>query len=240
MQIMIYRNADEIAKAAAMVFASTLFEKPDAVLGLATGGTPVPLYRELVRLNKARMIDFSRARTYNLDEYVGLAPDHPSSYRHFMDVNLFNEINIDKGNTHVPSGLGDAEQNAKAYDAEIESAGGIDLQLLGIGHNGHIGFNEPSDRFIYETNVTALTQSTIDANLYTFSNPAEMPNRAISLGIGGIMGAKRVLMLATGKGKAEAIRAAIKGDVTPSMPASILRLHPNVQFMLDEAAASLL
>ena len=241
MQVFVYKNAEEVARAAATVFAAEIFKKPDCVLGLATGSTPVPLYKELARMNHEGLIDFSRVRTYNLDEYVGLDPAHVCSYRRFMNENLFDHINIDKANTHVPCGIGaDHEADAKAYDAAVEAAGGIDLQLLGIGHNGHIGFNEPNDVFVDPTNVITLTQSTIDANARFFDSADDVPRQAISLGVGGIMNAKRVVLLATGEGKAKAIRDSIKGNIDPKVPASILRAHQNVQFFLDEGAASLL
>ena len=241
MQVFVYKNAEEVARAAATVFAAEIFKKPDCVLGLATGSTPVPLYKELARMNHEGLIDFSRVRTYNLDEYVGLDPAHVCSYRRFMNENLFDHINIDKANTHVPCGIGaDHEADAKAYDAAVEAAGGIDLQLLGIGHNGHIGFNEPNDVFVYPTNAITLTQSTIDANARFFDSADDVPRQAISLGVGGIMNAKRVVLLATGEGKAKAIRDSIKGNIDPKVPASILRAHQNVQFFLDEGAASLL
>lgn len=241
MQVFVYKNAEEVARAAATVFAAEIFKKPDCVLGLATGSTPVPLYKELARMNHEGLIDFSRVRTYNLDEYVGLDPAHVCSYRRFMNENLFDHINIDKANTHVPCGIGaDHEADAKAYDAAVEAAGGIDLQLLGIGHNGHIGFNEPNDVFVYPTNVITLTQSTIDANARFFDSADDVPRQAISLGVGGIMNAKCVVLLATGEGKAKAIRDSIKGNIDPKVPASILRAHQNVQFFLDEGAASLL
>ena len=241
MQVFVYKNAEEVARAAATVFAAEIFKKPDCVLGLATGSTPVPLYKELARMNHEGLIDFSRVRTYNLDEYVGLDPAHVCSYRRFMNENLFDHINIDKANTHVPCGIGaDHEADAKAYDAAVEAAGGIDLQLLGIGHNGHIGFNETNDVFVYPTNVITLTQSTIDANARFFDSADDVPRQAISLGVGGIMNARRVVLLATGEGKAKAIRDSIKGNIDPKVPASILRAHQNVQFFLDEGAASLL
>ena len=225
MQVFVYKNAEEVARAAATVFAAEIFKKPDCVLGLATGSSPVPLYKELARMNHEGLIDFSRVR----------------SYRRFMNENLFDHINIDKANTHVPCGIGaDHEADAKAYDAAVEAAGGIDLQLLGIGHNGHIGFNEPNDVFVYPTNVITLTQSTIDANARFFDSADDVPRQAISLGVGGIMNAKRVVLLATGEGKAKAIRDSIKGNIDPKVPASILRAHQNVQFFLDEGAASLL
>jgi len=223
-----------------MVFASQLYQKPDSVLGLATGSTPIPTYKALIDMNKKGLVDFSRARTFNLDEYVGLAPDHPQAYRRFMDEQLFRHINIDPANTHVPSGLGNAGENARAYDREIEAAGGIDLQLLGIGRNGHIGFNEPAENYTWGTHVVKLAKSTLDANARWFENPDEMPREAISLGIGGIMEARRVIMLATGRDKAEAVARAALGSVSPDSPASILRFHQNAQWMLDEEAASLL
>lgn len=241
MQVLVYRNEEQVAKAAAMIFVSEIAAKKNAVLGLATGSTPVPTYQRLIRYNKDGLLDFTHVRTYNLDEYVGLDPNHPESYRYFMNAQLFDHINIDKTNTHVPSGLGDVERNAEAYDAAIEDAGGIDLQLLGIGHNGHIGFNEPNARsFIYKTNVVTLTASTIEANARNFTSADDVPRQAISLGIGGIMNARRIVLLATGHGKASAVRDAIKGDITPLLPASILKAHRNVQFILDDAAASLL
>jgi glucosamine-6-phosphate deaminase len=240
MQIYVFKDAESVATAAAMVFAAQLYQKPDSVLGLATGSTPIPTYKALIELNKKGLVDFSRARTFNLDEYVGLAPDHPQAYRRFMDEQLFRHINIDPANTHVPSGLGDAAENARAYDREIEAVGRIDLQLLGIGRNGHIGFNEPAENYTWGTHVVKLTQSTLDANARWFENPDEMPREAISLGIGGIMEARRVIMLATGRDKAEAVARAALGSVSPDSPASILRFHQNAQWMLDEAAASLL
>ncbi len=240
MQIFVFKDAESVASAAAMVFAAQLYQKPDSVLGLATGSTPIPTYQALIELNRKGLADFSRARTFNLDEYVGLTPDHPQAYRRFMDDQLFRHINIDPANTHVPSGLGDATENARAYDREIEAAGGIDLQLLGIGLNGHIGFNEPAENYTWGTHVVKLTQSTLDANARWFEDPEEMPREAISLGIGGIMEARRVIMLATGRDKAEAVARAALGSVSPDSPASILRFHQNAQWMLDEAAASLL
>jgi len=241
MQVYVYKNAELAAKAAATVFASQLLKKPDSVFGFATGSTPIPMYQELIRLNKEGIIDFSQCRTWNLDEYVGLTGDHPCSYRYFMNEQLFNHINIKMENTHVPCGVNpDMDKEAADYDAAIFAAGGIDVQLLGIGHNGHIGFNEPADTFIFNTHVMDLTESTIDANARFFNNRDEVPRHAISMGIGNIMLAKRIVMIATGKGKAEAIRGSIKGDADPKNQASILRFHQDVQYFLDEEAASLL
>jgi len=224
-----------------MIVASEILKKEDCVLGLATGSTPIPTYQEMARMNREGLIDFSKVRSYNLDEYIGLAPDHICSYRRFMNEQLFDHINIDKANTHVPCGIGeDHEADARAYDEAVEAAGGIDLQILGIGHDGHIGFNEPGDEFVSATNIVTLTDMTIDANTRFFEKRDDVPRQAITLGNRNIMAAKRIILLATGKDKAPAIAAAIKGNITPKMPASLLQVHPNVQFLLDEDAASLL
>jgi len=240
MQIFVFRDAASVAEAASMVFAAQLYQKPESVLGLATGSTPIPTYQALIELSQKGLVDFSRARTFNLDEYVGLTPNHPCAYRRFMDEQLFRHIPIDARNTHVPSGLGNPEENARAYDRMIEAAGGIDLQLLGIGRNGHIGFNEPAADYTWGTHVVKLTQSTLEANARWFDDPKDMPREAISLGIGGIMEAKRVILIATGTDKAEAVARAALGPVSPDSPASILRFHQNAQLMLDENAAALL
>ena len=237
MNVHVYSDPRQAAQAAAMIFAGEILRKPDLVIGLATGSTPVPTYQELIRLNREGLIDFSRVRSYNLDEYVGMAPDHPCSYRRFMDEQLFNHINIDKANTHVPGGV---DPDPGAYEAMIQNAGGIDLQLLGIGSNGHIGFNEPAGTFVYPTNIITLTESTRRDNARFFDSPDELPTSAISMGIGTIMAARRVILIATGANKARAVAAAIHGPVEPASPASILQMHPNCQFLLDEEAASLL
>ena len=239
MQVFVYRNEAEVGKAAGMIVASEILKKPDCILGLATGSTPIPTYQEMIRMNKEGILDFSKVRSFNLDEYIGLSPEHVCSYRRFMNEQLFDHINIDKANTHVPCGVGaDHEADAKAYDAAVEAAGGIDLQILGIGHDGHIGFNEPGDEFVSGTNIVTLTDMTIDANTRFFEKREDVPRQAITLGNRNIMAAKRIILLATGKGKARAIAQAIKGNITPRMPASLLQVHPNVQFLLDEDAAS--
>jgi glucosamine-6-phosphate deaminase len=234
MQVHIYPTKSHVARAAAAVFMSELLRKPDAVLGLATGSTPVQTYNELIRLHEANLIDFSQATSFNLDEYVALAPSHYASYRRFMDENLFNHINIQYDNTFVPSGL---SRDTEKYDYMIEAAGGIDLQLLGIGSDGHIGFNEPSDEFVYPTNIVKLSEETRADNAGFFDDPAEMPQDAISMGIGTIFNARRIILLATGANKAKIIARTIKGPITPRVPASILRLHGNCQILLDEEAA---
>ena len=235
MEIIIQRTPEVATEVAARAVARLFEEKPDAVLGLATGSTPLLLYRALI----AMKLDWSRVRTFNLDEYIGLAPDHVCSYRRFMDENLFNHINMKE--THLPSGIaGNLKAECRRYDKAIEKAGGIDIQFLGIGHNGHIGFNEPDSTFSYGTHVVDLTESTIQANKRYFDSEDQVPRQAISVGAGGIMQARKIVLVAYGEGKAKAIRQMVKGDVDPQCQASMLRLHPQVTVLLDEAAASLL
>lgn len=241
MEIRIFKTAQEAAVAGADIIAGVLAAKKNMIMGLATGSTPVPMYREMARRCDAGEMDFSAAGSFNLDEYIGLPETHDQSYRYFMNDNLFNHINIDKANTHVPCGTGaDHAADAAHYDEMIQQAGGIDIQVLGIGNNGHIGFNEPAEVFVRGTHVVDLTESTIDANQRFFAKRDDVPRQAITLGMGGIMGAKKVIMLAFGKGKAEAVRAMIKGEIDPKMPASILQLHKDVTLLIDEEAASLL
>ena len=235
MQVFVFKTKEEAAKAAVSVFAAELMKKPNAIFGLATGSSPIPLYHEMIKLNKEGAMDFSKCRSWNLDEYVGLKPDHVCSYRRFMNEELFDHVNIDKANTHVPDGL---KCNAAEYEEMIHRAGGVDLQLLGIGTDGHIGFNEPADEFVYPTNVVKLTEGTRKDNARFFNSLDEVPTSAISMGIGTIMSARRILMIITGKNKADTVVAALKGPVAPQMPASILRMHQNVLVLLDEDAAS--
>jgi glucosamine-6-phosphate deaminase len=235
MKVCVYETAQDVAHAAAMVFASEIMKREGAVVGLATGSTPVPCYGELISLHKGGLIDFSKVVSFNLDEYIGLAPEHPCSYRRFMNERLFDHINIEKKNTHVPDGV---NPDPQAYDKMIAAAGGIDLQLLGIGSNGHIGFNEPGDRFVYPTNIIPLTENTIRDNARFFDSIDDVPRSAISMGIGTILSARRIILLATGANKAEAVKAAIEGPIIPQFPASILRVHPNCQILLDRAAAA--
>lgn len=235
MKIHVYKDAQMAGKAAAMIFAGEIMKKDGCVIGLATGSTPVPTYQELIRLNREGLLDFSKVVSYNLDEYVGITPDHPCSYRRFMNEQLFDHVNIDKANTHVPDGV---NPDPAAYDAMIAAAGGVDVQLLGIGSNGHIGFNEPAQEFVYPTNVITLTENTRRDNARFFNSLDEVPTAAVSMGVGTIMSARRIVLIATGANKADAVAAAINGPVVPAMPASILRMHPNCQFILDEAAAA--
>lgn len=239
MQICRFENAAQVGQATALLIAAQLVRKPDSVLGLATGSSPIPTYQELIRLNQAGVVDFSQATSYNLDEYVGIPEDHVCSYHRFMKDNLFDHVNMRPEAIHVPSGLADdLAACAAGYDEAIARAGGIDVQLLGIGRNGHIGFNEPGDAFIYGCHVVDLSESTIDANKRFFASADEVPRQAVSLGIGSIMSARQVLLIATGADKADAVAQAVHGEVTPRVQASILRTHPNAVFLLDAAAAS--
>ena len=230
-------TAEDAARLAADRFQELICVKPACVLGLATGSTPVPLYRELIARERAGRIDFSRVRSVNLDEYRGLAPDHPQSYRRFMQENLFDHIAIRPENTYVPDGLtADVEAMCADYERLIEDLGGVDLQLLGLGHDGHIGFNEPCDHFPVRTHEVALTESTRQANARFFAGEEEVPAAAYTMGVGTVMAARRVLMLVTGGDKADVLRKAFCGPVTPWVPASVLQLHPHVTLICDRAA----
>lgn len=239
MQTHVFQTARQVGQAAATLIAAQLLRKPDSILGLATGSTPIPTYQALIAMHQAGVLDFSRATSFNLDEYVGISPEHTCSYHRFMQDNLFSRINMHPDRIHIPDGnAADLTAAAKAYDAAILAAGGIDLQLLGIGHNGHIGFNEPGREFVYGCHQVQLSETTIQANQRFFDSADDVPRYAISLGIGSIMQACQVLLLATGEDKAEAVRMALEGDVSPQWQASILRTHPDVIFLLDEGAAS--
>ena len=230
-------TAADAARLAADRFQELICVKPACVLGLATGSTPVPLYRELIARERAGLIDFSRVRSVNLDEYKGLAPGHPQSYRRFMQENLFDHISIRPENTYVPDGLTtDVAAMCAAYERTIEDLGGVDLQLLGLGHDGHIGFNEPCDHFPVRTHEVALTESTRQANARFFASEAEVPAAAYTMGVGTVMAARRVLMIVTGADKTEVLRRAFFGPVTPWVPASILQFHPDVTLICDRAA----
>ena len=237
MRVYCGKDYAEASKIAANLIASQVMMKPDCVLGLATGSTPIGTYECLVEKYKNGELDFSKVHSINLDEYRGLSPENDQSYRYFMNDNLFNHVNIKPENTHVPDGLEvDADTACRKYDAIIAQSGGVDLQLLGIGHNGHIGFNEPADSFAKTTNCVKLAQSTIDANARFFANVDEVPKEAYTMGIGTIMQAKCVLVLATGEGKSEIVKKSFLGEVTPQVPASILQFHPNFILVGDRAA----
>ena len=241
MRIICAKDYKEMSEMAADIIGAQILLKPDAVLGLATGSTPIGTYEELVRRYEAGRLDFSKIKTVNLDEYRGLTKDNDQSYYYFMHSHLFDHINIDKANTNVPDGMEpDAIKAGEDYENIISNFGGIDLQLLGLGNNGHIGFNEPGDEFIDKTHVVDLTQSTIEANKRFFASIDEVPKQAYTMGIGSIMRAKRVLMLVSGKGKAQIVKDAFFGPVTPKVPASILQLHNDFILIGDAEALSCL
>lgn len=237
MKLYVCKNYDEMSAKAADVVASVITLKPDCVLGLATGSTPVGMYTRLAEMNKAGKLDFAGIKTYNLDEYYPIKASDPQSYRYFMNKNLFNNINIDIDNTHVLNGEApDTEAECAAYDKAIEAAGGIDIQVLGIGNNGHIGFNEPAEELIAETHVQALTANTIEANSRFFNSADEVPKHALTMGMAPIMKAKRIIILISGKGKHAALKEMLAGKITTSNPATILNLHSDVTVVCDEDA----
>ena len=234
------KDYDALSRRAANLISAEVIRKPDCVLGLATGSTPVGTYRQLSAWNQKGDFSFKDVRTVNLDEYLGLPPTHDQSYRYFMQENLFDKIDIPFEHTHVPDGMAaDPEQECRRYDELVRSLGYADLQLLGLGRNGHIGFNEPGDCFRKETHVVELTQNTIEANARFFENEAAVPKKAITMGIGCIMAARRVLLVASGANKAEAVYRTVCGPITPQCPASILQLHNDVVIVGDEEALSM-
>ena len=239
MKTYIVKDQAEQGKIAAGLIAAAMRKKPNFVLGLATGTSPLPLYQELIRLHKEEGLDFSSTTTFNLDEYVGLDPTHVQSYRHFMNVNLFDHINIDKKSTHVPDGMADdIDAFCADYENMIRDAGGVDYQVLGIGSNGHIGFNEPGTSLGSLTHRTGLTKSTIDDNSRMFEKREDVPTTAITMGIATVLNAKNIVLVANGANKADALAATMEGPITATMPASALQLHPNVAFVVTEDAAA--
>lgn len=239
MKIYKTKDYDEMSRRAAGIISAKVTLEPSCVLGLATGSTPEGLYRHLIDWYKNGDLDFSQVRSVNLDEYVGLAPTHDQSYRYFMQKNLFDHVNIVHSNTHVPDGLAtDLSAECAQYDRLIRELGGIDIQVLGMGHNGHIGFNEPGEAFELETHVVELQESTIKANARFFATEDEVPKRALTMGIRSIMQARQLLVMVSGEDKADIVQAAFEGPVTPRVPASILQLHPNVVLVGDQSALS--
>lgn len=233
MRIIHADSYDQLSALAADIIAAQIILKPNCLLGLATGSSPLGAYANLVERCKQGRLDFSRVRTVNLDEYCGLTPDNPQSYHYFMDANLFSQVNIDKANTHLPDGSApDMQAECVRYEALVESLGWPDLQLLGIGHNGHIGFNEPAPDFPAQVHTVQLAESTIQANSRLFERIEDVPTMAVTMGVGAIMKARRVLLIA-GADKAEIVEKACHGPVTPQVPASILQLHPNATVILS-------
>lgn len=241
MRIIVCENYESLSKKAAQIVGSQMILKPKSVLGLATGSTPIGMYRNLIRMYEEGLIDFSKIKTFNLDEYYKLPIENDQSYHYFMDENLFNHININRENIHVPNGMADDIQGeCDSYDQLIDNSGGIDIQVLGIGNNAHIGFNEPSVDFKKRTHVVNLNESTRQANARFFNSLDEVPKKSITMGTGSIFKSKKILLLASGKNKAEAIYNTVHEKVTPQVPASILQFHKDVIIILDKEAASLL
>jgi glucosamine-6-phosphate deaminase len=239
MEVIIEANAQEVSRHAARIFRHQLRQKPHSVLGLATGTTPLGLYNELVGLYTLGEIDFSQVTMFNLDEYVGLGPEHPQSYASYMRQHLFSKINVTPGRCHIPDGTAtDLAEHCGTYERMISEAGGIDLQLLGIGSDGHIGFNEPSSSLSSRTRLKTLTERTIQDNARFFRSSAEVPRHVITMGVGTIMEARRCLVLATGEKKAGAVAAAVEGPITADVPASILQMHRTCTLIVDEPAAA--
>jgi glucosamine-6-phosphate deaminase len=238
-EVIITKTAEEMAALAADMIQRQLLSKPNSVLGLATGSTPVGTYKELIRRHKERGLDFSQVVTFNLDEYLGLPPSHPQSYRYFMDQNLFKHINIPPGNIHVPYGHADSVLDFCAwYEDQIQKAGGIDIQILGIGGDGHIAFNEPGSSLGSRTRLKTLTEETISDNARFFKDMDEVPRFAITMGVGTILEARKILLLANGPKKADIIAQAIEGPITSQVSASALQLHRDAVVIVDAPAGA--
>ena len=239
LRVIVENLPDEVGQRGAKFIAALVRRKPDCVLGLATGGTPLGVYAELIRLHRVEGLDFSRVTTFNLDEYVGLGPTHPQSYRYFMQQELFNHINIEPKHAHVPDGRAlDFEMHCRQYEQRIADAGGIDLQLLGVGTDGHIAFNEPGSSLGSRTRVKTLATETILDNARFFGSKEKVPRLAITMGVGSILESRQCLLLALGDQKAAAVRSTVEGPVTAQITASALQLHRDVIVIVDEAAAS--
>lgn len=237
MRVYCAKDYNHASRVAANIISAQVIIKPDCVLGLATGSTPIGTYEELIRRYEKGDLDFSKVHSINLDEYRGLSPENDQSYRYFMNTHLFDKINIDKKNTYVPDGLEpDKEKACRDYEEIIRVHGGVDLQVLGLGHNGHIGFNEPGSVFEKETHCVTLSETTREANARFFSSMDEVPTEAYTMGIGSIMQAKKIVVIVTGEGKREIVKKAFLGPITPEVQASVLQLHNDVILVGDEAA----
>jgi glucosamine-6-phosphate deaminase len=233
------KNYDEMSEAAARIVADRLRKKPALVLGLATGSTPLGTYRALIRMHREEGLDFSKVTTFNLDEYIGLRPTHPQSYHRFMEENFFQHVNLDPRFAFIPDGTApDVEAHCEWYEQEIRTAGGIDIQILGIGRNGHLAFNEPGSSLGSRTRIKPLSMDTRRDNSRFFASPDEVPTHAVTMGIGTIMEARELILLASGEGKADAVKAAVEGPITAIVPASIMQMHRRAFVVVDEAAAS--
>ena len=240
MKVIVAKNYEEMSAKAADIMAEVIKAKPDCVLGLATGSTPIGMYDCLVEKYNNKEIDFSAVRSVNLDEYYPITPDNDQSYRYFMNEHLFDRVNIDKANTSVPDGTAEnVEEFCRDYEAKMDALGGVDVQVLGIGRNGHIGFNEPDSELLRYTHLTALTPDTIAANARFFASENDVPKHALTMGIQSVFKARKIILLANGKGKAEAVKAMLNGNITTACPATLLCLHPDVTVICDEDAYSL-
>ena len=241
MRILVCKDYDAMSQKAAQMILSQITLKPNCVLGLATGSTPIGMYENLVRMYQQGIVDFSEVQTFNLDEYLGLLPTNQQSYHYFMNNHLFNHVNINKNHIHIPNGMADSiDEECQRYDQLIEEAGGIDIQVLGIGNNAHIGFNEPTINFEKGTHIVELDESTREANARFFNHMDEVPKRAITMGTGSIFKSRKIMLLATGANKAQAIYDTVYGKVQPEVPSSILQFHNDIVLILDEEAAQLL
>ena len=241
MRVIKAKDYADMSKKAADIMAAQVLMKPECVLGLATGSTPIGLYQNLVERYQAGDLDFSAVRTVNLDEYKGLPKENDQSYYYFMNDNLFSKVNIDPKNTNLPDGMEpDSNKACEDYNKIIDSMGGVDIQLLGLGHNGHIGFNEPGDSFVPDVHCVDLTQTTIEANKRFFASIDEVPKQAYTMGIRNIMFAKKILVVVSGKDKAPILKEVINGPITPKVQASVLQLHPDVTIVADEDALSMM
>jgi glucosamine-6-phosphate deaminase len=240
MRIYRAKNYMDMSRKAANILSAQVILKPASVLGLATGSSPLGVYKQLIEWYEKGDVDFSEITTINLDEYKGLSPNDSRSYRYFMDENFFKHINIKPENTYVPNGLAPESEECARYDGVIRGVGGIDMQLLGLGHNGHIGFNEPGASFDKDTHCVSLAQSTIEANMRFFENPEDVPRQAYTMGIRSIMQSRSILVIASGEDKSAIVKEAFSGPVTPQVPASVLQLHNNVTLVGDQGALSMI
>ncbi len=237
MRIIVCENYEEVSKQAAKIVAAQMTLKPDSILGLATGSTPIGLYNILAQMNKDGEIDFSKITTFNLDEYYPIKRTNSQSYYYFMNENLFSKVNIDLANTHIPNGeTEDPALECEAYEKSIDESAGVDLQILGIGQNGHIGFNEPDENLCTVTHMTGLTQNTIDANARFFEKREDVPTKALTMGIHTILKSKKILLLASGEAKREAVSKLLNEDITTKNPATMLKVHSDVVLICDKAA----